>query len=313
MTFGSNSYCSKIQWFCTTLIINLWMTSVVNAQQSQSSQTSNDSFYYDFCPTEFTVSSNTRTWRANRNNRQVIPINVRFSERTDDCVTHILFYTDNDTSLILRSGSDTVNTNLVDRNRSDFAQYSIGGRIAWVVPVYNVRNLKVWAELNTTDALIAGNYSGVISVVATYYGYHISEEVLGTVNLEVPSVLDISVSSQGGSPISGGNGHYFLELGNLYEGQNAGWSINLYSNIHYQVAVHSENNGLKHESGSATIPYTVTMDGTSFAASSGLTRGYTNYNPLITSSIPFQIAVGNVDFKPAGRYVDDLIVTVSAR
>lgn len=288
-------------------------TGVASVSSASQVSANSNSFFYDFCPTEFTVSSNTRTWRANRRNLQVIPINVRFSETTASCVTHILFYTDNNTSLILQSGSDTVETNLVDRNRSDFAQYSIGGRIAWVVPVYFVRNLRVWAQLNTTDALIAGNYSGVISVVATYFGFHISPEVLGTVNLEVPSVLEVGVSAQGSSAIYGGSGYYFVELGNLYEGLNTGWDIDIYSNVHYQVAVHSENKGLKHETSDTTIPYTVSMDGNRFEATTGYSKGYTNYNPLTTSSIPFQISVGNVDFKPAGRYTDNLIVTVSAR
>lgn len=292
------------------LTINFLTPMVAAAEQVQ---TNANSFYYYFCPTEFTVSSNTRTWRANRRNRQVIPIDVDFTERTNFCVNYILFYTDNETNLVLRSGTDTVDSSLVDRNRSDFAQYSIGGRIAWVVPVYNIRSLRVWAELNTTDALIAGNYTGVISVVATYFGFHISPEVLGTVNLEVPSVLDLSVTSQAGSSISGGNGYYYVELGNLHEGKSSAWNINVYSNVHYQVSVLSENNGLKHQSRNVTIPYSVTMSGSTFSASTGYSQGFTNYNPLTTSSIPFEVTVGNVDFKPAGRYTDNLVVTVSAR
>lgn len=295
------------------LMLMIALVSFVVPWKASAQTSSGSSFYYTFCPTEFTVSSNTLTWRANRSNRQVIPIDIRFTRRPSFCVTHMLFYTDNETNLIMRSGMDSVRANLVDQNRTDFAQYSINGRIAWAVPVSRSRNLRVWVELTTTDALIAGDYNGVLGVVASYYGYHISPEVLGSVNLEVGSVLDIGVSSHGGSLISGSNGYYFVELGKLYEGVSSSWNIDIYSNVHYQVSVHSENNGLKHQSSDATIPYTVEMDGNQFDAASGYSRGYTNYTPLSTSSIPFQVTIGNVDFKPAGRYVDNLVVTVSAR
>ncbi|MCC2607273.1 hypothetical protein [Planctobacterium marinum] len=270
-----------------------------------------DSYYYDFCPTDFTVSTDPLSWRANRRNQQTIPITVRFSDRTDDCVTHILFYTDNNTSLVLSSGQDNMETDLVDRHRNHFAQYSINGRIAWAVPVYRVKNLKVWAQLRSTDAQIAGNYTGITSIVATYYGYHISPEVWATVSAEVPSVLDVSVPTN--SKVSGSGSYYYVELGNLYNGSSASWNVDIYSNVHYTVSVASENRGLKHQNSSALIPYQVTMDGSTFDAAGGFSRGYTNYNPLSTSSIPFKVKVTDVDFKPAGRYIDNLIVTVSAR
>lgn len=276
-----------------------------------SSQVNADSDYYDFCPTDFTVTTDTLSWRANRRNQQTIPIKVRFSERTDDCVTHILFYTDNNTSLVLSSGQDYMETDLVDKHRNHFAQYSINGRIAWAVPVYRVKSLRVWAQLRSTEAQIAGNYNGITSVVATYYGYHISPEVWTTVSAEVPSVLDVSVPTN--SVVSGSGSFYYVELGNLYNGSSASWDINIYSNIHYNVSVASENGGLKHQNSSALIPYQVTMDGSTFDAGSSFSRGYTNYNPLSTSSIPFKVKVTDVDFKPAGRYIDNLIVTVSAR
>lgn len=270
-----------------------------------------DSYYYDFCPTEFTVDTDTLAWRANRKNLQTIPIQVNFSNRTDSCVTHILFYTDNNTSLVLSTGTDDIETDLVDRQRNFYAQYSIDGRIAWAVPVYQVKRLKVWAQLRTTDAQIAGNYTGITSVVASYYGYHISPEVWTTVNAEVPSVLDVSVPTTG--TVSGSGSYYYVDLGNLYNGASTNWNINIYSNVHYNVTVASENLGLKHESSNALIPYQVTMDGTVFEAANGYSKGYTNYNPLTTSSIPFKVTVTDVDFKPAGRYIDNLIVTVSAR
>ncbi|BDX05955.1 hypothetical protein [Planctobacterium marinum] len=270
-----------------------------------------NSYYYDFCPTEFTVNTDTLAWQANRNNLQTIPIQVNFSKRTDTCVTHILFYTDNNTSLVLSNGTDDIETDLVDRQRNFYAQYSIDGRIAWAVPIYRKKRLKVWAQLRTTEAQIAGNYTGITSVVASYYGYHISPEVWTSVNAEVPSILDVSVPTSGA--VSGSGSYYYVELGTLYNGSSANWQINIYSNVHYNVNVASENRGLKHESSNALIPYTVEMDGTVFDAASGYSKGYTNYNPLSTSSIPFKVNVTDVDFKPAGRYIDNLIVTVSAR
>ena len=302
-TFGLNRITLLLLILVTTL------TSTVSAQQGV---TGGSNSFFSFCPTDFTVNSDPRTWRANRRNLQVIPINIRFSERTASCVTHILFYTDNSVNLLLRSGSDYIATNLVDRNRSHFSQFSVGGRIAWVVPVYAVRNMTVWAQLNTTSAQRAGNYSGVISVAATFYGYHVSPEVMGTVNLTVPSVLDVSVTPTGGANISGGRGYYYVELGELYEGATSSWDINIQSNVHYNVSVRSENRGLKHQYSEASIGYDVTMDGSSFSASSGYSKAYSNYTPLSTSSIPFKIEVGNVDFMPAGNYSDNLIVTVSA-
>ena len=270
-----------------------------------------DSFYYNFCPTEFTVDTDTLAWQANRNNLQTIPIQVNFSKRTRNCVTHILFYTDNNTNLVLSSGTDDIETDLVDQQRNFYAQYSIGGRIAWAVPVYRVKSLQVWAQLRTTEAQMAGNYTGVTSVVASYYGYHISPEVWTSVNAEVPSILDVSVPTSGA--VSGSGSYYYVDLGTLYNGSSANWDINIYSNVHYNVTVASENRGLKHESSNALIPYSVDMDGAVFDAASGYSKGYTNYNPLSTSSIPFKVTVTDVDFKPAGRYIDNLIVTVSAR
>lgn len=292
----------KIQ-FVFLLVLSLW--------GGTSTSVKADSYYYDFCPTNFTVDTKTLTWRANRKNLQTIEIRVRFDKKTDDCVTHILFYTDNDTSLVLSSNTDSIETDLVDRQRNFYAQYSIDGRIAWAVPVYRVKNLRVWAQLRTTDAQIAGDYTGITSVVATYWGYHISPEVWTSVHAEVPSVLEVSVPTS--STVSGSGSYYFVDLGTLYNGASANWNVNIYSNVHYNVSVASENRGLKHERSSALIPYQVTMDGTVFDAASGFSRGYTNYNPLTTSSIPFKVKVTDVDFKPAGRYIDNLIVTVSAR
>lgn len=267
----------------------------------------------DECEASFTASARHKTWQTNRWYPQTIRINIRFDRRTAPCVTELLFFTDNSNYLTLHSSSDSVNTNLINRYREVYPQYVIDGRIAYVVPIYYVRNLRLWAELTTTDPLIAGDYQGVVSIAASSYGTIVSEEVVTNVTMDVPSILSVSVQTWGNSAVSGSNGFYYVELGSLYQGKTAGWDLDVYSNAHYDISVESEYKGLRHSGTGELISYRVKLDGNEFDAASGYTKRYTNHAPLTYNTIPFSIEVGSTDFKPAGDYVDYLAVTVSAR
>ncbi|XOV77497.1 MAG: hypothetical protein ACFHVJ_11100 [Aestuariibacter sp.] len=266
-----------------------------------------------YCYTDFRADTKTLTWKANKRNLQTIRMDIRFDRRTDECVTELLVFTDNDPNIRLYSSSDSVGSELVNKQRQIYPQYVINGRIAYVIPVYRDKKIRVFAELTTNEALIAGDYQGHVSIIASSYGYAASREVVATFNMEVPSILSVDVQTRGNSAVYGNNGYYHVDLGRMYQGKRIDWNIEIYSNAHYDISVASEYKGLRHRGSGEIVHYDVIMDGVRFGAASGYRRRYTNYNPLTDTTIGFAVEVGNTDFKPAGKYVDYLMVTVSAR
>lgn len=266
-----------------------------------------------WCYEDFSVTTRPLTWKANKKNLQTIRMDIRFDRRPDSCVTELLVFTDNNPNIVLYSTGGSVAAELVNNRRQIYPQYVIDGRIAYVIPVNRNKKRRVFAELVTNEALIAGDYQGHVSIVASSYGYAASDEVVSTFEMEVPSILSVDVQTQGNSSVYGNDGFYRVELGRMYQGKRVDWNIDIYSNAHYDVAVASEYGGLRHRNSGELVNYDVMMDGNRFSASGGYTQRYTNYNPLTDNTIPFAVEVGNTDFKPAGEYVDYLIVTVSAR
>lgn len=270
-------------------------------------------WWYSDCEADFTTTVRPLTWQANQNNLQRIRIDIRFTQRTDSCVTEVLLFTDNYYYLSLNSDTDSVNSEIADRRRDVYPLYYVGGRIAWVVPIYRVRSLRLYAQLTSNEPIIAGDYRGHLNIAASSYGSIVSDEKVVNVDMEVPSILSVSVQTSGNPALSGGSGYYYVELGDMYEGKRVDWDLDVYTNTHYDVTVNSEYGGLRHKSDGTLIDYDILMDGQRFSASNGYTKRYINYSPLTTSSIPLAVEVGVTDFKPAGEYVDYMVVTVSAR
>lgn len=266
-----------------------------------------------WCDASISADSRNLTWAPNQNNLQTIRMDIKFDRKPDSCVTELLVFTENNPHIVLGSSGGSVNAELVDNWRQIYPQYIIDGRIAYVVPVNRDKRIRVFAELTTNEALIAGFYQGYVGIVASSYGYPVSEEIVANFDMEVPSILSVDVQTQGNSAVYGNNGYYHVDLGRMYQGKRIDWNIDIYSNAHYDVSVASEYSGLRHRNSGDIVNYDVIMDGVRFSASSGYTRRYTNYNPLTDNTIAFAVEVGNTDFKPAGEYVDYLMVTVSAR
>ncbi len=290
--------------------ITFWWLSAIAPAQAQSW----DWNWWDWdCEADFTTTVRPLTWQANRNNLQRIRIDIRFTQRTDECVTEVLLFTDNYYYLSLNADGGSINTEITDRRRDVYPLYIVDGRIAWVVPINRIRNLRVFAQLVTNEPIIAGSYRGLLNIAASSYGYIVSDEKVANVDMEVPTQLSVSVQTSGNPALSGGQGFYYVEMGNMYQGKRVDWDLSIYTNTHYDVSVSSEYGGLRHRGTNALIDYDIIMDGQRFSAANGYTKRYINYSPLTTSAIPFAVEVGSTDFKPAGEYVDYMVVTVSAR
>ncbi|MFT4926740.1 MAG: hypothetical protein ACI8WB_002838, partial [Phenylobacterium sp.] len=113
------------------------------------------------------------------------------------------------------------------------------------------------------------------------------------------------------SKVSGINGDYQIDLGELVNNAQFDWGIKVLSNSAYDIVLDSEYNGLRHESKTdALIDYTISFDNVKIPSSEQLSRSYDFAASVNNTWFGFSFVLGNVEFMPAGNYQDNLSLTI---
>ncbi|WP_462173275.1 hypothetical protein [Pseudoalteromonas xiamenensis] len=182
----------------------------------------------------------------------------------------------------------------------------------WSMPL-NSRTTQLWIRLRHYSLFPAGNYTGSVKVTLLRKSKVIDEQYLDVTYYSEPQIaISLDNSSQG--KVSGSNGLYQIDLGDLKSNMRFYWGIKILSNSSYDVVLDSEFNGLRHESDTQSlIDYTIGFDNVKISSSERLMRSYNFYPGVRNTWYGFEFILGNTEMKPAGIYRDNLSLTVYPR
>lgn len=179
----------------------------------------------------------------------------------------------------------------------------------WKVDL-NERVTQLWVRVNHYSLFPAGDYESRVLVSLVADGEVIHEQYLDLLYYSEPKIsIELDSSSQG--KVSGSNGDYQIDLGELKSHSRFDWGINVLSNSAYDIVLDSEFNGLRHETNSsAIIDYTVEFDNVKIPSSEVLWLRYGFSNSVNNTWFGFGVELGNLDLMPAGSYQDNLSLTI---
>ena len=132
------------------------------------------------------------------------------------------------------------------------------------------------------------------------------------ITLAVPRSIAVRLNDPGGS-FPGGNQTYSLDFGSLFDGETREIDLLVNSTVNYYVAFSSNNSGaMSRTGGSATVNYTMLVDGSTVDLSSGYTEAISGESPTISGPRAYRmkITIGGVDGLPAGTYEDTVTIDV---
>lgn len=138
-----------------------------------------------------------------------------------------------------------------------------------------------------------------------------------TFQYTAPKKVDISISNSGGS-FALNDFTETLNFGTLSPGTVRSCDAILKYNAGYILYASSLNNSsLKQESGSATIPYTVKFNNTTFNLSNSASSPVEiarelGVSPASGRVIPISATIGSFGVKPSGEYKDTITLTVQS-
>ncbi|MBQ4864113.1 hypothetical protein J8L98_20700 [Pseudoalteromonas sp. MMG013] len=175
------------------------------------------------------------------------------------------------------------------------------------------RATQMWVRLRHYSLFPAGAYTGHVVVSVVKNNEIIDQQYLDLSYYSEPQVA-ISLSNSSKGKVSGNNGNYHIDLGELKSNMRFNWGIKILSNSSYDIVVDSEYNGLRHETNKqALIDYSIKFDNSQVSSSERLYRSYNFYPGVKNKWYGFEFKLGNVDLMPAGTYQDNLSLTVYPR
>lgn len=169
---------------------------------------------------------------------------------------------------------------------------------------------QLWIKLTHYSFFPAGHYNGKIKVSVVSDNTVVDEQLIDMTYYSAPKI-SISLDNNSRAKVSGNNGNYQIDLGELVNNARFDWGIKVLSNSAYDIVLDSEYNGLRHETNtSALIGYTVGFDGVKIPSSEQLTKRYDFAASVKNTWFGFSFVLGNVDLMPAGNYQDNLSLTI---
>ncbi|MCF6435446.1 MULTISPECIES: hypothetical protein [Pseudoalteromonas] len=179
----------------------------------------------------------------------------------------------------------------------------------WRIPLTS-RSSQLWARLQHYSLFPAGSYTGSVKVSIVRRNRVIEEQYLDMAYYSQPQVA-VSLDNASKGKVSGSNGHYQINLGELKSDMRFYWGINILSNSSYDIVLDSEYNGLRHETDTqALIDYSITFDNVKISSSERLIRSYNFFPGVRNKWFGFEFILGNTELMPAGYYRDNLSLTV---
>lgn len=136
-----------------------------------------------------------------------------------------------------------------------------------------------------------------------------------TINLAVPKSISVRLNDPGGS-FGAGQTAYLLDFGVLFGGEVEEVDLLVRSTVGYYVSFSSSNNGnLARLDGSATLPYSLEVDGNTIDLSSGYTRAITGESPTTGGPRTYTLSftIGSIAGSPQGDYEETITIDVVSR
>jgi hypothetical protein len=171
------------------------------------------------------------------------------------------------------------------------------------------------AVLGSTSSKPVGLYWDWVTVrlfEGTLSNYVLRNAVSVGFTYSVTRSIDLSLVSTGAA-FNVNSTSMTLDFGTMYQGESKGFDIVIQTNAGYSLSMSSLNGGsMKHVSASASVPYSVRVNGSSFSLGSGSATVATGsgVSPSGGSRIPVALTIGSLGSSVSGDYRDSITVTV---
>ncbi|CAM4091960.1 hypothetical protein [Pseudoalteromonas byunsanensis] len=234
-----------------------------------------------------------------------LPLKIQVSDILLDCADEIWVEDTYYYSLVFTGPTEYKYPRLLDSQfNTMWAQNGI-----WRIPLSG-RTTQMWVRLRHYSLFPAGNYTGSVKVSVVRKNRVIQEQYLNMSYYSEPQVA-VSLDNASRGKVSGSNGHYQINLGELESNMRFYWGIKILSNSSYDIVLDSEYNGLRHETDTqALIDYSISFDNVKISSSERLIRSYNFFPGVRNKWFGFEFILGNTELMPAGYYRDNLSLTV---
>jgi len=136
-----------------------------------------------------------------------------------------------------------------------------------------------------------------------------------TVSANVRSAIAVTFDD-GGRSVDLSGMRRTLDFGQLRSGERRSFNLEVASNTPYELMLESENRGmLKHATADIynVVPYSLTLGGQPLGLSGPVILPFTSDGRSDVVRHRFAVTIGTIDRAVAGRYADNVTITVSAR
>lgn len=245
----------------------------------------------------------------------LIPIDIKLSKNLSKC-TDVLYIEPINNGLIQFTNGQTIITGeLLSEQQQPLKRTSYDGSKGWILETQNKNKLRIWVKVISKELLPKGLFSSSLKIISNPNNaskpHYRGEKHAAELYYQAPSVVSINVKNN--SIIQGDNGLYRVELGNLTTGKRVLWNVDIISNSQLEISLSSEKKALIHSTNKSDhIDYNFLFNGSSAPAKQGTQYLYLSPPKNSKQRYKMGVEIGNADFKPAGRYEDKLILTVTA-
>ncbi len=262
------------------------------------------------CDGNFLATSNSAEIKEEYGNQVTVylPLKIQVSDSLLDCADEIWVEDTYYYSFVFSGPTEDKYARLLD---SQYKRINVKNGIAKAT--LTSRSTQMWMRLRHYSLFPAGYYYGAVKVSIVRRNKVIAEQYLEMTYYAEPQIA-ISLDNSSKGKVSGDDGHYLIDLGELKTNMRFYWGIKILSNSSYDIVLDSEYNGLRHETNKrALIDYAISFDNVKISSSGRLTRSYNFYPGVRDSWFGFEFQLGNTELMPAGYYRDNLSLTVYPR
>lgn len=237
-----------------------------------------------------------------------VPVKVQLSNALYDCADEIWIESLNGNKIFFSGPTGEKVGKLQDER---FKNIKIRKGV-WKTPLKD-RTSHLWVKMTHLSLFPAGAYNAKVKVSIVSKNNIIDEQFVSLQYFAQPTI-SIALDSTSQHKVSGSNGDYQIDLGELVDHARFNWGIYVFSNTAYDIVLDSEYNGLRHETNKqALIDYTISFDNVKIPSSQQLVRRYDFAAGVNNSWYGFSFELGKVELMPAGNYQDNLSFTVYPR
>jgi hypothetical protein len=239
----------------------------------------------------------------------LIPVTVELRQRLTNCTDNIVLEAIGRDQFVMSGPSGDMVAEFLDENGVNLPQYNGNPGLWQLTPSGGVDTL-FYVRVLGEQILSPGSYLGTFNVYATD-ATSVLKEKAARVRYRSPSLVGVLVDTSSSTYINGSNGVYVVDFGELTTGKKVSWQLNVISNASLVVNFSADNQMLIHESDpTQNINYKVLFRDAE-VATDGSNIPLESFTGL--TSMPVAIEIGDVAYKQAGHYTDQLRVTISAQ